>query len=240
MNYFISRNDQQYGPYTLADLQRYVASGNILLTDLTRSEGMTDWVPVSQVIGNIPVPVSAPAGTVYQGPGTVYQGGTGTVYQGSSGTVYQGPGHDSASPYPDPPNLHWGIVFLLAIVTCGLFYWVWAFVQAVWMRKVQPESKALFYYIGAVVFNVLAVVFSLQKEIAAIGGILNLVSIVVLIAGAFSMRASLEDHYNTAEPIGLTLSGVMTFFFATYYFQYHFSRIIAMKRSGQLSMVRGA
>ncbi len=27
MNYFITRDGQQYGPYTLADLQRYVASG---------------------------------------------------------------------------------------------------------------------------------------------------------------------------------------------------------------------
>jgi hypothetical protein len=59
MNYFILRNGQQYGPYTLADLQRYVAAGSILVTDMTRSEGMTDWIPVSQVIGNIPVPVVA-------------------------------------------------------------------------------------------------------------------------------------------------------------------------------------
>jgi hypothetical protein len=36
MNYFITRDGQQYGPYTLADLQRYVASGEILLTDLRR------------------------------------------------------------------------------------------------------------------------------------------------------------------------------------------------------------
>jgi GYF domain 2 len=57
MNYFISREGMEYGPYTLADLQRYVASGNVLVTDLARSEGMSDWMPVSQVIGNIPVPV---------------------------------------------------------------------------------------------------------------------------------------------------------------------------------------
>ena len=56
MNYFISRNGQQYGPYTLADLQRYVASGNILVTDLARSEAMAEWASVAQIIGNIPVP----------------------------------------------------------------------------------------------------------------------------------------------------------------------------------------
>ena len=61
MKYYIQRQLNEYGPYTLADLQRYVAQGSILLTDLTRSEGMTEWVPVSQVIGNIPAPVSAPA-----------------------------------------------------------------------------------------------------------------------------------------------------------------------------------
>jgi GYF domain 2 len=61
MNYFISRAEQQYGPYTLADLQRYVASGDILVTDLTRSEAITEWLPVSQVIGNIPVPFLGPS-----------------------------------------------------------------------------------------------------------------------------------------------------------------------------------
>src|SRR5258705_4036954 len=60
MNYFIKRDEKEYGPYSLADLQKYVGTGNILLTDLCRSEGLTDWVPVSQVIGNIPVPTPAP------------------------------------------------------------------------------------------------------------------------------------------------------------------------------------
>src|SRR4029077_20523552 len=58
MNYFIKRDPNEYGPYSLADLQKYVASGNILLTDQYRSEGLMDWVPVSQVIGNIPVPAA--------------------------------------------------------------------------------------------------------------------------------------------------------------------------------------
>ena len=30
MQYHVSRNGQTYGPYTLEDLQRYVASGNVL------------------------------------------------------------------------------------------------------------------------------------------------------------------------------------------------------------------
>ena len=42
MNYFIKRDLQEYGPYTLSELQRYVASGNVLLTDLCHSEGATE------------------------------------------------------------------------------------------------------------------------------------------------------------------------------------------------------
>ena len=52
MLYHVKRNDENYGPYTLEDLQRYVASGNVLPTDLAKSEGMTEWVPVAQVLGD--------------------------------------------------------------------------------------------------------------------------------------------------------------------------------------------
>ncbi len=182
MNYFIKRDDKEYGPYSLADLQKYVASGNVLLTDLCRSEGLTDWVPVSQVIGNIPVPAAAPqpaAGTVYGAPAT---------YGAPAG--YAAP---AVSQYPPPPSLHWGILILLGVLTCGIFGWVWAFIQAAW----------LLFRLG--------------------GGIMWLVA-------AFNMRSSIEDHFNSAEPIGLSLNGVMTFFFSIYYFQYHFTRINEMKQ----------
>ena len=51
MTYQVSRNGQMYGPYTLEDLQRYVASGNILPTDMAKSEEMPDWLPVAQILG---------------------------------------------------------------------------------------------------------------------------------------------------------------------------------------------
>src|SRR5260370_42502031 len=112
MKYKIQRGINEYGPYTLADLQRYVAQGNILLTDLARSEGMTEWVPVSQVIGDIPVPVPAAAGTVYGGAAG------GTVYGGTS--AYGTAVAPAMAAGPVPPDLHWALVLLLAIVTCTL------------------------------------------------------------------------------------------------------------------------
>jgi hypothetical protein len=208
MNYTIKRGDQQYGPYSLADLQRYVASGNVLLTDLCRSEGMADWVPVSQVIGTIPVPAAAPA------PASVAP----------------------SAVYPDPPSLHWGLVLLFAFLTCGIFTWVWMFVQASWMKKVQPTSKAMMYYGIAIGLYAVGIVLSVSSSVTTngqpnpLGGLFNLAAAVLFIVGAFSLKSSIEDHYNNVERIGLQLSGVMTFFFSTLYFQYHFTQIIEMKK----------
>jgi hypothetical protein len=207
MNYMLMRNGQQYGPYTLADLQRYVAAGNILASDLVKSEGMEEWVPLSQVIGNIPVPVAP-------------------VPQWTPPPV---------SPYPPPPGLHWGIVLALDIVTCGLFGWAWIVVQAVWLRKVQPESKGFIYVVSSIGLFMAAGVMNASHQIVEAGGIINLAAIVVWLIGIFSMKNSIEEHFNSAEPIGLQLSGVMTFFFNMIYFQYHFTEIAQAKRAQQLS-----
>src|SRR5258708_26443985 len=108
MNYFIKRELNEYGPYSLADLQKYVASGNILLTDLCRSEGLTDWVPVSQVIGNIPVPAAAPQ----PAPRTVYGG---SAPADGAPARYAAP---AFTPYPTPPASPLRNLNLLATLTC--------------------------------------------------------------------------------------------------------------------------
>jgi hypothetical protein len=228
MNYFIKRDLNEYGPYSLADLQKYVASGNILLTDLCRSEALTDWVPVSQVIGNIPVPTPTPQ----PAPGTVFEGAA----QGyGSPAGYSAP---VASQYPPPPSLHWGILVLLGVLTCGIFGWVWAFVQAAWVKKVDPQSKGLLYYGIAVGLLVLMFAAGFAEGMAgrpgaANGGIFlicRLAGAIMWVVAAFNMRSSIEEHFNSGEPIGLSLNGVMTFFFSVYYFQYHFTRINEMKQ----------
>jgi hypothetical protein len=212
MSYYINRSGQEYGPYTLADLQRYVASGNILPTDVVRGEGITGWVPVSQVIGNVPAP--APAPTPATTPAQV--------------------GMAPAMAYPDPPSLHWGIALLLGIVTCGIFGWVWAFVEASWAKKVDPASKAAVYWGIAVALFAVSIVLNLNPDMKAFGGLTNIAGVVLWILGAFNMKASIEQHYNSAEPIGLKLSGVMTFFFNVYYFQYHFTKLAEMRQNRAL------
>jgi hypothetical protein len=220
MLYLIQRNGHTYGPYTVEDLQRYVASGNVLLTDLARPEGTSDdpqqAIPVGQLLGVASVPPPRPVvAPPYPAPYPLA----------------------ALSPYPDPPNLHWVLVLIIGFFTCGLFYTVWDIVQAVWMRRVNPRSNALFLYIAEFAVSLLGGFgrFALMAATAfhhsylGLGIPLFLVNVTLVELARFDMRRSLEEHYNGPEPIGLSLSGVMTFFFGMLYFQHHLSRIHEMK-----------
>lgn len=257
MKYFIQRELNEYGPYTLADLQRYVAQGNIQLTDMTRSEGMTEWVPVSQVLGNIPAvgipPVpqaampaagmgqAATAGTVYGGPAAAP--GSGTVYSGT-GAVYEGQMQYGAQAMsmplntPVPTDFHWALVLLITVCTCGLFGWAWLFVQTAFAKKIKPESKALMF--GIIALCVAFIGGAINGYMNATTGIrtnnpiFSLGGLVLVEIALFQMKSDLEDYYNRVEPINLQLNGVAVFFLGIFYFQHHLSRIAQWKKTGVL------
>ena len=262
MNYYIQRGVQQYGPYSLADLQLYLKQGNIVPTDLARSDGMTDWVPVSQIVGNV---AAAPAANPYSTPaapaayGAVGPQAAPMVSYGAPG-VYgaAAPGYgvapqqlSVAGGYSSPPSLHWAIVLLISFF-CTLFLLVWLFIQLAWVQKVRPRSYARALHIGALATLFCGIVagFAIaaasngDSSMAAAGGLLMvlawLVGVVLAIMGNFSMRSAIQDYYNREEPIGLRLSGVMTFFFSVFYFQYHFTRITEMKQQAAAMQYPGA
>jgi hypothetical protein len=237
MPYLISRAGQTYGPYTLEDLQRYVGTGNVLLTDLAKSDEMADWLPVAQILNPAAgaysaagaaqgaYPTSAPILPAYVPPAAPY--GQAAAY--------------AASPYPDPPNLHWALVLILAIFTCGLFAIIWDFVQVLWMKRIEPQSRAFPYFIAYAVLSFLrgglsmrAGLFAMHtghRHFSPLAVLISIALLVLLILYRFSMRDSLERHFNSVDPVGLRLGPIMTFFFGGLYFQYHFNRINAMKQA---------
>ena len=231
MPYHISREGQTYGPYTLEDLQRYVASGNVLLTDLAKSEDSPDWVPVAQILN--PAVGATPQGAAAATPGSPTYVPPAAPY--AQPTAY------AVSPYPDPPNLHWALVLVLAICTCGIFSIIWDLVQVLWMKRVEPQTKALPYFIGYVVLSFLNAGASMGTSAAMMQGghphssplsiLIGIAVFVLVILYRFSMKNSLEQHFNGPEPLGLRLGPVMTFFFGGLYFQYHFNRINEMKQA---------
>lgn len=254
MHYQVSRNGQIYGPYTLDDLRRYVASGNVLLTDHAKSEEMADWVPVSQLLN------AGTGGEVEGGPRPVGQGNP--AFGGSTyGAPPSGGGGLNANPYanaepaytqyPDAPDLNWGLYLLLTILTCTLFSRVFTVVQAVWLKRVQPNSNGLTFYI--VVYSIWIVslfvgvgtsltAFTHPHSLPHISPARILLSVaywVLLIVTRFVMSASLEEHFNGPEPVGLRLNPVLTFFFGGVYFQYHLNQINKMKQAARYGAGRG-
>ena len=239
MHYQVSRNGQMYGPYTLEDLQRYVASGNILPTDLAKSEEMAEWVPVSAILS---AQAAAPVSDAF-GAAPAWSDASQATYMPATNAPV---GTLANSPYPDAPNLHWGLVLLFSLLTCSLFMWVWNLIVAAWLKRVQPNATSLLYYAGALILLVLQILvgvpYGMHRAMEPglhthygnpVGSLIALCVWVVRLIARFSQRASLEEHFNAPEPVGLQLNPVLVFFFGGIYFQYKLNEINAMKQAAR-------
>ncbi len=223
MAYYVLRGQQQYGPYSLDDLRRYYAQGNLAASDLVRSEESAQWVPLPQVL-------SAPAPMMPPPP----------IVPGMATPPVIAPGIGAA---PLPPNLHWALVLLLGLLTCGLFALYWAFRQAAWVKRIVPRCNAIIMYSLYVILLFLSMAVSLGQFFAgratlgaeSLSWLFQIGAMVAFWIGAFNIRSCLLEYYNQVEPIGLRLSPIMTFFFSTLYFQYHMSRIFQWKTTGVLT-----
>ena len=209
MKYLVKRGEQQYGPYSLTELQQYVQSGNVATEDLAQSEGMDGWIPVIQILGDIPAPTQVPE---------------------MSGDVVE---HRLV---PLPPNLHWVIVLVLGVITRQLFNLLWAMIQANWARRLSGDNKPLvlvaMYPAGMIAGILTRVVYPSSPWI---GGLLIIGGSIVYLFGMFAIKAAMEEYYNSTENIGLQLSGAMTFFFSTVYIQYHINSLARLRKTGVLS-----
>jgi hypothetical protein len=58
MQIYISRDGQQNGPYGIEDVNAYLENGTLLPTDLACQDGMTEWVPLSQIPGVVTPEIS--------------------------------------------------------------------------------------------------------------------------------------------------------------------------------------
>lgn len=226
MSYFVYRNQQESGPYSLQDLQSYIASGSVTAADHVRDDQGGAWTTVGQLLNPPAAPIAyqAPAAPIAVQPVAVAASGAPAV--------------------PLPPNLHWALVLLIGMVFSP-FVIVWVIVQMVWVRHIDKQSKALMFYlialIGYIVFAGIGVASLLSHSdnpgiIDAIPFLLaTFLGLFFGIKSLFDVRRSMVTYYNSVEPIGLRMSGAMTFFFSVYYFQYHMSRIATWKTTGVLS-----
>ena len=59
MHIYISREQQQLGPYTIAEARSRIISGQLLGSDLAWHEGVTEWVTLSEILSKQGQPVKA-------------------------------------------------------------------------------------------------------------------------------------------------------------------------------------
>ncbi len=216
--YHLSRGGRTLGTYPEDRIREYIAQGRVAPTDLVWKSGMPDWVAAAELF-RFPQQAMPPATDAPAAPAVMP------------------PVSRPVSAVPAPPNFHWGWVLLLSVVTLGLFYVVWAFVQAVWVKRMDSSSNAL----GLLaIYLVLTIAGEWMADTAAskdapqalVGALLSLAGAVTSLFAFFSMRKSLLARYGDGgtEPAGLRLGRAMTFFFNVLYFQHHLSRIARRDR----------
>jgi len=225
--YHVSRNGRTLGVYPESDARDYYAQGRISPTDLVWREGMPAWLKAGEVFG----PGPQAAAPVAPSPAPAW---TELTPSGERVRVVE----PAASAAPLPPKLHWALVLLFTLLTLGVFYIVWVFIQATWVKKIDPKSNAIGMMVVYIALVMIGELISRSNPegsaAAAAGGLLVLVGTVVSIFGIFSMRRSMLDYYDKVEPIGLRLSGALTFFLGVFYLQHHMTRIAKWKETGVL------
>jgi uncharacterized protein DUF4339 len=157
---YISRDGQIYGPYTPEELREHLATGHASLDDLSRHEGLTEWVPLSAIIGT------------------------------AMGTAAPKANSDSLVQLPSEPEPFYHHVSalkfsLLSLCSCGLyelfwFYRNWRFVRERDVSNISPFWRAVFSPFW---------VYSLCRDVARAGGNIHsleawLITIGFLVLGA--------------------------------------------------------
>ncbi|MBD8871484.1 pilin [Rhodanobacter sp. DHB23] len=143
---------------------------------------------------------------------------------------------------PPPPSLHWGWVFLLSVLTLGIFAVVWPFIQANWVRRIDPRSSAslmLWLSLGGILVSFFLIPAwppggdaTPMTVTERLGRLLQLASGVLFYGAYFAMAASIRRHMAIYR-LPLRIGGITLFFFNTLYLQGQLSWLARWQQTGQ-------
>ena len=246
---WIGQDGKQQGPYSEADVRRWMAEGRFGRDAVAWRKGMPDWVPLATLLGE---PAAAAPPPVAPPPVASRASFAGAAPQADDwASAMDARRHEQQETYsnrrslPAPPSLHWGLVVLFTILTLGIFGIVWPFIQANWVRRIDGESNAKLmlglsitcYFLGY--FLVLAGTPSPQGDgahpgMVGFGSLLMLAYFVLYVAAYFSMAGSIKQEM-AAYRVPVEIGGVTLFFFNTLYLQGQLSWLARWQRTGQTS-----
>jgi hypothetical protein len=226
---WLGRGGQRFGPYREAVVRQWLAEGKVEWSTLAWCHGMPEWRSLSEVLQTE---------TAWSAPPPPPPGLSPDTYARMPDDV------GMRRRLPDPPSMHWFAVMLLSIVTLGIFGIVWAFIQASWVRKADPTSKAGTWLATALVCVGLSWVAQIALRMAgvanatpvffgyiAVVSVFSLGSAVFAYMGYFSMANSMRrvlPSYGISPEIG----GVTLFFFTKFYLQGQMSWVARWKETG--------
>lgn len=224
---WLGRGQEKFGPYAESLVRQWLIEGKVKLSMLAWVDGMESWRPLNEVLG-LPPDASSPPPMPPTAAGAPVA-----------------PGPFGGLALPEPPNLHWFLVLLLCIPTLGLMGLIWPFVQATWIRKIDPSSKAMNWLIASVVLTLGVWCAGLGGGILQYGtgepsfplfGLQLLISLAqwaCMIVAVFSMADSMR---RVLAPLGVVpeIGGVTLFFFTTFYLQGQMSWVARWRTTGRI------
>ena len=141
-----------------------------------------------------------------------------------------------------PPSLHWGWVLLFSVLTLGVFAIVWPFIQANWVRKVDPGSNAslmLWLSLGCVVVSYFLIPAWTPADGLSpltfsehLGWFLQLVSTVLFYVAFFAMLASIRQHI-ALYGLPVRIGGITLFLFNILYLQGQLTWLARWQQTGR-------
>jgi hypothetical protein len=215
---WLGLNGQRFGPYAMDTVRRWHRQGTLDSAALCWRDGMSEWLPLDTFLREHPaadVAQAEPPSLEVPPPGLTPR----------ATTVAATPARNAD---PTAPNLHWGWVALLSVVTLGIFALVWMFVQSVWVKKIDARSNVTVYFIIALLCGFAAGVIGDRSPIALL---LQVVDVVFIYMGYYSMSASLK-RFGAERGLPMEIGGVTLFFFTTWYLQGQLSRIARWQQTG--------
>jgi hypothetical protein len=146
-------------------------------------------------------------------------------------------------------NIHWQTLLGLCFVGGGLAEWLgwikprgafvgdlWLLLQAAWLRKVRPDSTALYWCVGGLFLNLVSCVDKLNHVQSYSGELVEAIGLIATFAGIFAVRLYMLRYFYDADRLELHMNRWLTFFFSVLYFQYKFNEIAKFRRDQAASV----
>lgn len=166
MQYYIERGGKKHGPFSLAQIQQLSQQGKLMPGDLACREGMSDGIPVAQVLGLLKVP-------------STQRGAVAAAVQAASGPAYSpAPAYAAAAAAPAASGYQPYAPPAARVADTGDTDFASAAYAGFWLRFVaffldNIIAAIIAFPVGFVMGALLAIAGSQERAIEAAGNLLG-------------------------------------------------------------------